>query len=232
MHIDTGWLLSGLSYIGPRPDLDRLTETGFYKKGTSDLIPATLDIDSSVFRTYKQQYIDFLKDMAVEDKQSFYLKINDLMEGPEDEKILNRFYGVCRILPKAIKEGTGEVVIHGHHYTRKVFDVFKEYESLWPLEGVFAYDMCNLILLLRIGQSKGYIDEEKALVYLEKAIAKIRKKYTTLKTFARDAVICRRIYLAYLEAIESPRKLPDMDKTLVMAYYGLFEYLDLGLIKD
>ncbi len=232
MNIYTGWLLSGISYLGPYPDIDRLTDLGFYKKKTLGDIPIRVDIEDSRYLNYKQQYTDFLQDMEVVDRESFYSKVNELLDGSEQDEFLGHFYGISRILTEYIKDSSKELVVNGHHYSRKVVNVLNDFEKIWPSMGSFAYDLCNLVLLLRLGVSKTYMNEEEARVYMSKIIHRMKASYKSIKNFARDAVICRRIHLSYLEAIDSSRSLPFDEKTLVIAYYGLFSYLQLDINRD
>lgn len=171
------WLLSGLSYIGPQPEVDAMQMTGFYKKMNDENLIYYIEYNHAPYDQYKQHFLDFLEDMAVVDQNSFNGKVIELLNGSTFGKTMDRFYAMSRLMKSDKKNDTNEVLISGHLYSRALFDALVAYEVHWPIDGLLAYDMCNLVLLLKIGLGMEFCSQEKADATMEQIIDRVSEEY-------------------------------------------------------
>ncbi len=101
------------------------------------------------------------------------------------------------------------------------------YKFNFPKNGLMAYDMANLILLLRIGVNKAYLSEEEQLEYLEQILHKIKQAYSSFKQFGIDAAIGRNIHIKYISIIRTGEITWEQKGALSIAFYSVWNKLQL-----
>jgi hypothetical protein len=116
------------------------------------------------------------------------------------------------------------LLINGHPYLKASFDEVMKYEFHWPKEGLLAFNISNVIMLLRLGTSEGYLDEGLQMEWLEKVHTILQASYTNYKDFGRDALIGRELYLHYIHKIKGKQSCFQNKMILSLAYYGLWQY--------
>jgi len=219
------WLLSGLSYVGPYPEVDELVKLNFYRNNDIELVKGLINYNEEPYHQYITHYKEFLDDLSVSDQNSFNDKIVELVNGSTIGKSLDRFFSMTRLMKAGKKQGHKEVIINGHLYSRELFDVLVSYEMEWPNNGTFAYDMANLVLLIKLGVGLDLCQIGKAEETLEMVVDQIKERYDDAKSFCTDAVIARTVHLKYLKTIKRKRGIPSEDYVLSIGYYSILQYV-------
>ena len=223
------WLLSLslLSLLGPKCDIDFLSSKGFFKKN-SEIPELLLNIsyNESVFVKYKTEIQSFLDLMNVSDKDSFKIKMEELVQGTLFSKNMDKMMLLGKMMTKEERENRDAIIVNKHHYNKAFFNEVLLYEFRWPKEGLYAYDLANGVMLLRLGVELGYIIEEDQYDYLNTFKDKYYDQFTSYEGFGRDVMIGRNLHISHLKSIRSAKVIEDQEQLLSIAYYGMWQYLE------
>lgn len=220
------WLLSlsVLSLLGPKPDIDRLTAQGFYKKPSSGgrLFSKDLDTKDQINQGLIQGY---LEDMGITDREKFYQVLDAAISGSEFGHNIERLMQLGKTMNVVDREKKQSFIMNGHPYLYETFEEVMTYEFHWPKEGFFAYDLANAIMLVRLGLGLEYMDEDLQSDYLERLQPLAKKVFESYKTFGCDAAIGRSIHCKYLQQVGAGKMTTHEKEVLAMAYYSLWQYM-------
>ncbi len=220
------WLLSlsSMSLLGPKLDIDGLLIKGFYKKpsGGQELFVKDLIASDQVDEELLQC---FLEGLGITDREKFYDVLDRTISGSDFAKNIERLMQLGRTMNAVDREKRQTFVINGHPYLYETFEEVMSYEFHWPKEGLFAYDLTNALMLVRIGMGLGYMDEELQSIYLERLEPLAQKVFENYKSFGRDAAVGRQIHSKYLLQIGSGKMTSVQTDVLSMAYYSLWQYM-------
>lgn len=225
------WLLSLslLSLLGPKSDVDKLVQSGFYKKPGQGKPELTLNIsiDDPIYNKYETEIHSFLDKMNVSDKESYHLKVKELISGSLFNKNLDKMMTLGQLMPYSQRDNQKTMVVNKHPYSKQFFDKVMLYEFRWPLNGLYAYDIANVMMLLRLGVEQGFLIEEDQIVYLEQVLTKFLGKFIDYKIFGEECSIGRELHVYRLKHTRSVQVVEDQEQLLSIAYYGVWQYLSI-----
>lgn len=222
MEQDRQWLLSLslLSLLGPRSDVKRLEEEGFYKnshKKTLVLPPAcTAGIEDTSA---------FLRALGAMDKDGCMAKLKALSDhkgfSEDTEKLLQlgrTFSAPMRELPRAY-------MINGHPFLYDYFKRVMAYEFHWPKTGLKAFDIANYIMLVRVAKGKGWLRDEAYEAYLTEICPKAKAVFEGYQQFGEGAALGRRLFCDYLGLIGEGNPLTAQKDVLAIAYHSVWKHM-------
>lgn len=221
------WLLclSTSSLLGAKSDIDALSAKGFYKKPDKFKTPLDLDVglENPIYKKNEPIILAFLTIFEIEKRQSFYQKLDHFIEGSAFAKNMNRLMQVGKAMDEVEREKKETFVINGHPYLHEGFQVLMTYEFHWPKHGLRSYDLANALMLIRLGSSLGYMDEEAQLDYLLKINEALEPIYETSKSFGESAEIGRQIHCKYLKSMGMGKELSGQNDVFSMVYYSVWK---------
>lgn len=229
------WLLSLslLSLLGPKCDIDKLVQSGFYKKGNTQKPEFSLNIDiaDSIYSNHKKEIHSFLDKMNVVDKDSFHQKVRELLDGSLFSTNIDKMMTLGQLMSYADRVNITTMFVNKHPYNKDFFNHVMTYEFRWPINGLYAYDIANVMMLLRLGIEEGFLIEEDQYQYLEEVLNKFKDKFVDYKKFGEECSIGRELHVYRLKATRSVEVIEDQEQLLSIAYYGVWQYLE-AMISD
>lgn len=219
--------LSAVSYVGPLYDVMDLTGKGFYKKKTKENMDLDLHISmfEEPFNSNSKAYDKMIKTFNIKDNKSYGLLMEELLKGWELTKAFENLFQITKLLSQEERLKKKAIATNGYVFSYKFYQKVKIYEFHIGKRGLMAYDLANMILLLRLGVNMDYIAPTKQMDYLEKVLEKVESNFDSFRQFGEEAIIGRNIHLLYKE-LESNQPNPEKkDGLLSVAYYSIWNHL-------
>lgn len=228
------WLLSlsMVSLMGPRCDIDSLTDRGFYKNPAKmdEFLEQNILLDRERFSCFTEPAGKFLQALEVNSPRSFEKKMNELIDGSAFRTNMDRMIRQGRMMSLEQRRIKKAVIVNEHPYLYDLFETVMSYEFHWPEHGLQAYELANAVMLLRLGVGLEYIDKTRQGYYMDDIMLKLNKMKLSYRDFGRDAVIGGIIHSKYLELISNGRVKTEWDDVLKIAWFGCWQHFqEMGI---
>lgn len=230
------WLLSlsSMSLLGPSCDVEDLTLKGFYKKsaGYINMLDKNILLDKQPFSKYASVIQGIFNYFNINDQESYIQKLEEMIGGQGFTKNVDQLLQLGRTMSLSERNRRRSIVINGQFYFFEMFEEVMKYEFVWPKEGLVAYDLANVILLLRLGTSAGYLTNEGQQQYFDKLHIFATNIFTSYEVFGYNANIGRKLQLKHMALIRNNLSMLDQNSAFNMSYFSIWQYIENVLKKE
>lgn len=222
MEQDRQWLLSLSlpSLLGPRGDVERLEEEGFYKNSHQKTL-----VLSPVCTTGTEDTAAFLKALGATDKEGCMAKLKALSDHRGFSEDTQKLLQLGRTFSLPMRELPKAYMINGHPFLYDYLKRVMAYEFHWPKVGLKAFDIANYMMLVRVAKGKGWLKDEDYEACLTEIFPKAKAVFEGYKQFGEEATLGRKLFCDYLELIGEGNALTAQKAVLPIAYHSVWRHM-------
>lgn len=217
------WILSlsCVSFMGPYYDIEQIKKSGFYK----NIEENELKIDLPILKSTKcyghtiESAFGISNINGINELLSYMYNNGGIAMDLFDLYKKYRTYDIIR------RKSYATVKIRYNSYKGTVLKDLFNLEDVMPEKGLSAYEIANLIMLVRYSERYGGLSDAVKNSILERVAMWVLDNYTSYEEFGRDAAIGRQVHMQFLRTHYNKSRKKFIKPVLAISYYSIWQYI-------